>query len=76
MQRAFVTGPNQRWAMDFMYDVLPSGTKVRVVTLDDVWRRECLTRGRGALGLLANGVTHPCAPKLVRPQFDRALVRI
>ena len=37
-----VTGPNQRWAMDFMHDVLATGTKVRVFTLIDVWRRECL----------------------------------
>jgi putative transposase len=42
MQRAIVTGANQRWAMDFMHDVLRSGAKVRVFTLIDVWRRECV----------------------------------
>lgn len=34
--------PNQRWAMDFMQDVLRTGAKVRVFTLIDVWRRECV----------------------------------
>jgi transposase InsO family protein len=34
--------PIQRWAMDFMHDVLLGGAKVRVCTLIDVWRRECL----------------------------------
>jgi putative transposase len=42
MHRAEVTGPDQRWAMDFMHDVLASGAKVRVFTLIDVWRRECV----------------------------------
>ena len=42
VHRPPVTGPNQRWAMDFMHDVLATGTKVRVFTLIDVWRRECL----------------------------------
>jgi len=42
MQRALVTAPNQRWAMDFMHDVLATGTKIRVFTLIDAWRRECL----------------------------------
>jgi putative transposase len=42
MHRAEVTGPNQRWAMDFMHDVLVTGAKVRVFTLVDVWRRECV----------------------------------
>jgi putative transposase len=40
--RAAVTASNQRWAMDFMHDVLATGAKVRVFTLIDVWRRECL----------------------------------
>jgi putative transposase len=42
MHRAEVTGRNQRWAMDFMHDVLLTGAKVRVFTLVDVWRRECV----------------------------------
>jgi putative transposase len=60
MHRATVTGPNQRWAMDFMHDVLATGRKVRVFTLIDVWRRECVAlrvaarfTGSDVAGLLA-----------------------
>ena len=38
-----VTGPNQRWAMDFMHDTLADGTTIRVFTLVDVCTRECIT---------------------------------
>jgi putative transposase len=58
--RAAVTAPNQRWAMDFMHDVLATGAKVRVFTLIDVWRRECVAlrvaprfTGRDVAALLA-----------------------
>lgn len=40
--RAVVSGPNERWAMDFMHDVLADGRSVRVFTLIDVFSRECL----------------------------------
>lgn len=36
------TGPNQRWAMDFVHDVLASGGKIRVLTVIDLHRRECV----------------------------------
>ena len=36
------TGPNQRWAMDVVHDVLASGEKVRVLTVIDLHRRECV----------------------------------
>jgi putative transposase len=42
LYRPPVTGVNQRWAMDFMHDVLATGAKVRVFTLVDAWSRECL----------------------------------
>lgn len=42
MHRPAVQAANQRWAMDFMHDTLATGAKVRVFTLIDVWRRECL----------------------------------
>lgn len=42
MHRPTVEAANQRWAMDFMHDTLATGAKVRVFTLVDVWRRECL----------------------------------
>jgi putative transposase len=41
--------PNQRWAMDFMQDALADGRKIRVLTIVDVFTRECLSlevRGR------------------------------
>jgi putative transposase len=42
MHRPTVEAADQRWAMDFMHDTLATGAKVRVFTLIDVWRRECL----------------------------------
>lgn len=36
------TGPNQRWAMDFVFDTLISGRRFKVFTLVDVFTRECL----------------------------------
>jgi putative transposase len=35
--------PDQRWAMDFMHDVLATGQTIRVFTLIDVFSRECIT---------------------------------
>jgi putative transposase len=40
--RQMVTQANERWAMDFMHDVLASGQTIRVFTLVDVCTRECL----------------------------------
>ena len=40
--RAEVARPNERWAMDFMYDVLSTNQPVRVFTLVDVYSRECV----------------------------------
>ncbi len=40
--RAEVQEPNERWAMDFMHDMLASGEKLRVLTVVDVFTRECL----------------------------------
>ena len=40
--RAVVGAPNERWAMDFMHDVLATGQHVRVFTLVDVFSRECV----------------------------------
>jgi len=40
--RTVPTQPNARWAMDFMHDVLKDGRAIRVFTLVDVYRRECV----------------------------------
>ncbi len=40
--RTKVVRPNQRWAMDFMHDELLNGRRMRVLTVIDVFTRECL----------------------------------
>ncbi len=37
-----VTAPNERWAMDFVHDVLADGRTIRIFTLVDLFNRECL----------------------------------
>jgi len=37
-----IAAPNGRWAMDFVHDVLLTGEKMRVLTVIDVYSRECL----------------------------------
>ncbi|MBK7833535.1 MAG: IS3 family transposase [Gemmatimonadetes bacterium] len=39
---AELTAANQRWAMDFVHDVLLTGEKIRVLTVIDRYTRECL----------------------------------
>lgn len=40
--RPVVTRRNERWAMDFMHDILADGRAIRVFTLVDVYTRECV----------------------------------
>ncbi len=35
-------GPDQHWAMDFVSDALSNGRRVRMLTVIDVWNRECV----------------------------------
>ena len=35
--------PNELWAMDFMHDTLGDGSALRVLTMIDVYTKECLT---------------------------------
>ncbi len=37
-----VTGPNQRWSLDFMHDTLASGRALRTLMIIDDFTRECL----------------------------------
>ena len=37
---AMPTATNQSWAMDFMHDVLADGTKIRLLTIVDIFSRE------------------------------------
>ena len=39
---ASTTAPNQRWAMDFVHDVLARGEKLRVLTVIDLHTCECV----------------------------------
>jgi len=40
--RPTVTGANQEWALDFVHDAAESGRKFRVMSVIDVYTRECL----------------------------------
>ncbi len=40
--RPALTGPNERWAMDFVHDTLADRTSVRVLAVIDLFRRECV----------------------------------
>lgn len=39
-QPPLLTAPNQSWAMDFMHDVLADGSKIRLLTIVDMFTRE------------------------------------
>ena len=41
--RQQLTGANQEWALDFAHDVLAAGRNIRVLSVVDVFTRECLT---------------------------------
>ena len=40
--RARPTAANERWAMDFIHDTLAGGGKIRVLSVIDIYTRECL----------------------------------
>jgi len=42
LERAFPAAVNEQWAMDFMHDTVESGATFRVMTLIDIFSRECL----------------------------------
>ena len=41
------TAVNERWAMDFVHDTLSNGRRVRVLTVLDVYSRECVALEAG-----------------------------
>ena len=48
VQKPTVSGPNQRWSMDFMSDQLASGQRFRVFNVvDDFTRENLVTANRG-----------------------------
>ncbi len=72
--RTVPTRPNERWAMDFMYDVLHGGTPIRIFTLVDVCTRECVAlhaarsfSGQDVADLLhAAGIARGGLPEIVQ----------
>lgn len=40
--RPILSGPNEEWALDFVHDAAESGRKFRVLSVIDVYTRECL----------------------------------
>lgn len=40
--RPQASAPNERWAMDFIHDTLASGNTIRVLSVVDVFTRECV----------------------------------
>ena len=71
--RRETTRPNERWAMDFMQDVLADGRPVRVFTLVDAHTRECLAleaaprfRGAEVAAILSAIITNRGKPQVIQ----------
>jgi putative transposase len=71
--RAAPTRANERWAMDFMHDMLADGRTLRVFTLVDVFTRECLAleassrfRGADVAALLSAVVADRGGPAIIQ----------
>jgi putative transposase len=67
------TCPNERWAMDFMHDDLADGRKIRVLTVIDVFTRECLAlqvgrrfRGQDVAAVLSDLVARIGKPRTIQ----------
>lgn len=48
VERRAPTRPNEQWAMDFMHDTLADGRAVRILTMLDVYTRECVALSAAA----------------------------
>jgi putative transposase len=71
--RPETTQANERWAMDFMQDVLADGRTLRVFTLVDVHTRECLAleaaprfRGAEVASILSSVVAERGTPQVIQ----------
>jgi len=72
-QQQETTQPNERWAMDFMHDTLADGRKIRVLTVIDVFTRECLSldvrhgfRGTDVAAVLSDLVDQHGKPETIQ----------
>jgi putative transposase len=68
-----VKKPNERWAMDFMHDALFDGRTFRVLTVIDVFTRECLAlevrrsfKGEDVARVLSNIIACRGKPKTIQ----------
>jgi len=67
------TAPNQSWAMDFMHDVLSDGSKIRLLTIVDIFSRESVAlevdfgfKAPQLVDVLRNAVADHGAPQRIR----------
>jgi putative transposase len=72
-ERQTVVMPNERWAMDFMHDTLFDGRSLRVLTVIDMFTRECLAlevrgsfRGEGVAMVLSALIARRCKPQMIQ----------
>jgi putative transposase len=72
-EKKSVTSPNERWAMDFMHDTLFDGRTMRVLTVIDVFTRECLAlevrrsyRGEHVAEVLSDLVVRHGKPRTIQ----------
>jgi transposase InsO family protein len=72
-ERFVPTAPNQSWAMDFMHDLLTDGTKIRLLTIVDNYRRESLPlepaygfKSPQVVSALSRLVAERCAPRRIQ----------
>jgi len=72
-ERSVPIAANERWAMDFMQDVVADGGKMRVFTLVDVHTRECLAlevsrhfRGADVAAMLSEVIAERGAPRVIQ----------
>jgi hypothetical protein len=67
------SGPNEQWAMDFMQDTLADGRAVRILTVIDIYTRECLAavsagafRGDDVVRVLSHLAARRSRPQRIR----------
>jgi putative transposase len=68
------TAANECWAMDFVSDQLYDGKRFRVLTLIDLFTRECLAayadkaiKGEGVCSILRHAQSHPAQESQSNP---------
>lgn len=72
-EKKLAAGPNERWAMDFMHDTFFDGRTFRVLTVIDVFTRECLAlearrsfKGEDVAAVLSDVIARRGKPKTIQ----------